>query len=120
MTSPVHDGPPGAGFDPSVVPVRRPTDLQLEEDGQVAVYDPAAGLVVLNESAAAIWSHCDGWTSLGAIVDRLGRTFTTDPDHLRFDVWTTYLRLAELGLVGDARRRTVSSGSARGHLGRSG
>ncbi|MDE3087041.1 MAG: hypothetical protein KGJ77_09780, partial [Acidobacteriota bacterium] len=63
---------------------------------------------------------CDGSASLGGIVARLGRKYGTEPDSLRFDVWATYLHLAGLGLVGDARARPVSSGGARGRLGRPG
>ena len=120
MTPADGGGPTTGALDPDVVPARRPAALQLDEDGQVALYDPAAGLVVLNEGAAALWHRCDGSASLGDIVAQLGRTYATDPAVLRFDVWATYLHLAGLGLVEDARVRTVSSGGAGGRLGRPG
>jgi hypothetical protein len=111
----------GSGdVDLSVVPAHRESDLRLEEDGQLAVYDPEAGLVVLNASAAAIWDLCDGSTSLGAVVEHLRRRFSTIDDELISDVWATYRHLARLGLIEDARRRTVSSDGDRGPLGRLG
>ena len=108
------------GFDARVVPRRPPVDLQLDEDGQLALYHRAAGLVVLNGGAAAIWEQCDGSTSLGAIVERLGAAFSTDRNDLELDVWATYAHLVGLGLLEDAGERPVSSGRARGCLGRSG
>jgi len=100
----IETNPMADAFDPSIVPVRRPTERQLDEDGQLAMYDPAgAGLVVLNESATAIWDLCDGSTNLGAIVECLGHLFAADPNDLQSDVWATYLHLVGLGLVTDAR-----------------
>lgn len=100
MTVASENRPEEGAFDSSIVPVRRPTDLHLDDDGQVAMYDPeGARLVVLNESAAAFWTECDGVHDLGAIVDRLGRRFSAVPGDIVLDVWATFLHLAELGLV---------------------
>lgn len=71
------------------------------------MYDPkGARLVVLNESAAAFWAECDGASDLGAIVERLGQSFSARPGDLVLDVWATYLHLAELGLVEGAKRQS--------------
>ena len=88
-----------ADFDASIVPVRRPADHELASDGQLAMYRAGSGLVVLNETARAIWEHCDGATSLGAVVDRLTARYCAHDEELRHDVWATYLHLAELGLL---------------------
>jgi hypothetical protein len=91
-------------FDASIIPIRHATDLQLDDDGQLAMYDPqGARLVVLNESAAAFWAQCDGARDLGAIVQHLGGMFSVDHRDLVADVWATYLHLVELGLVEEAR-----------------
>ncbi len=104
MAAASRSGPDAGSFDRSIVPLRRHTDLELDDDGRLAMYDPAGGrLVVLNESAAALWTQCDGSRDLGTIVDHLGRMFSAHPEELRRDVWATYLHLVELGLVEDAR-----------------
>lgn len=89
-----------AGFDGSVVPVRKALDVQLTEDEELALYDPSgAGLVVLNASSSAVWQLCDGTATLDEILAALIERYDADPVTLRADVWRTHGKLLELGLL---------------------
>jgi hypothetical protein len=67
-------------------------------------------MLMLNTSAAAVWSRCDGTKSLGDIVDELAGAHGTAADRIVDDVWETVCKLAALGLVADARSEAPPTG----------
>ena len=89
-----------AVFDGSVVPLRRTVQAELPEEQQLALYDPSgAGLVVLNRSSAVVWELCNGTATLDEILATLVARYDAEPETLRADLWQTYTKLVELGLL---------------------
>ena len=93
------------------VPRRRAGATGVELDDNLAVYDQVGEiLILLNPGAAAVWSRCDGATSVAALVADLESTHDNEPDGaIAEDVRRTVRKLADLGLVEDASA-TVPSG----------
>lgn len=68
-------------------PVRAAAVLTAELDGEAVLYHPGTGAaVVLNATAALVWSSLDGASTLDAVASRLARTFSADPDEVRIEV----------------------------------
>jgi Coenzyme PQQ synthesis protein D (PqqD) len=91
--------------EPSVLslPTRRAGAPAVELDDNVAVYDDVGQLLILlNTSAAAVWEHCDGRTSVDDMVRVLALAHGADVDDIAEDVRRTVAKLAELGLVTEA------------------
>jgi hypothetical protein len=95
------------------VPRRRAGASTVELDDNLAVYDDVGQLLILlNTSAAAVWEHCDGATTVDDMVRTLVAVHAADGAHgsdaadiaadIAEDVRQTVAKLAELGLVVDA------------------
>lgn len=84
-------------------PARRAGASTVALDDNVAVYDDVEQLLILlNTSAAAVWEHCDGATTLDDMVAALVALHPDESDHIGEDVRQTVGKLVELGLVVDA------------------
>jgi hypothetical protein len=83
-------------------PARRAGASTVELDDNVAVYDDVRQLLILlNTSAAAVWEHCDGGTTVDDMVRALAAAHPDDEADIGDDVRRTVRKLAELGLVVD-------------------
>jgi acetyl-CoA carboxylase carboxyltransferase component len=90
---------PGA---PSL-PTRRAGAATVALDDNVAVYDDIGQLLILlNTSAAAVWDHCDGATTVDDMVRALAAAHPDDAAEIAEDVRQTVGKLVDLGLVVDA------------------
>jgi len=97
---------PSAGArEGSAVPsVMSYASTMLVEDKTVVYDEDAHTMLVLNSSAGAVWSLCDGWRTVASIVTELAGLHGTDPDQIEDDVWDTVEKLTALGVLSDARR----------------
>jgi hypothetical protein len=92
------DGPRGTSL-----PTRRAAAATVALDDNVAVYDDVGQLLILlNTSAAAVWDHCDGTTTLDDMVRALAAAHPDDAADIGEDVRQTVRKLVDLGLVVDA------------------
>ena len=83
-------------------PTRRAGASTVELDDNVAVYDDVGQLLILlNTSAAAVWEHCDGTTTVDDMVRALAAAHPDDAADIGEDVRQTVRKLVELGLVVD-------------------
>jgi hypothetical protein len=83
-------------------PTRRAGASTVELDDNVAVYDDVGQLLILlNTSAAAVWEHCDGTTTVDDMVRALAAAHPDDAADIGEDVRQTVHKLVELGLVVD-------------------
>lgn len=81
-------------------PVRREGATAVGLDDNVALYDEVGQLLImLNSSAAVIWEHCDGTTTVDDMVRELRAAHPDDADVIGDDVHQTVRKLLELGLV---------------------
>jgi len=88
--------------EPGARPARRAGVAPVPLDDNVALYDDVGQLLILlNESAAAVWEGCDGTTTFGELVAGLAGAHAGDPDDIRQDAWLTVRKLADLGLVAE-------------------
>jgi Coenzyme PQQ synthesis protein D (PqqD) len=84
-------------------PLQRAGASTVALDDNVAVYDDVGQLLVLlNPSAAAVWEHCDGATTVDDMVEELAAAYPDDAADIGQDVRLTVRKLVELGLVVDA------------------
>ena len=84
------------------LPTRRAGASTVELDDNVAVYDDVGQLLILlNTSAAAVWEHCDGTTTVDDMVRALAAAHPDDAADIGEDVRQTVHKLVELGLVVD-------------------
>ena len=84
------------------LPTRRAGASTVELDDNVAVYDDVGQLLILlNTSAAAVWEHCDGATTVDDMVRALAAAHPDDAADIGDDVRQTVRKLVELGLVVD-------------------
>ena len=84
------------------LPARREGASTVELDDNVAVYDDVGQLLILlNTSAAAVWEHCDGTTTVDDMVRALAAAHPDDAADIGEDVRQTVRKLVELGLVVD-------------------
>lgn len=92
------------------VPRQRPGVTGVELDDNLAVYDDVGELLILlNAGAAAVWTRCDGVTTVGALVADLQSLHENEPaGAIEEDVVQTIRKLADLGLVDDASAGSVS------------
>ena len=68
-------------------PKTRPGLVQAHLEGDLAVYDPhAQEMLVLNQSAQAIWSCCDGTGTVAEIVADIVAVYGADPETVRSQV----------------------------------
>jgi hypothetical protein len=73
--------------------------MAREIDGNFTIYDKANdSVMVLNDSASAIWRLCDGRTG-SAIVDELTLRYNADRNEIERDVETVLERLTVSGLI---------------------
>jgi Coenzyme PQQ synthesis protein D (PqqD) len=85
------------------LPTRRAGASTVALDDNVAVYDDVGQLLILlNTSAAAVWDHCDGTTTIDDMVRQLAAAHPADAAEIGEDVRQTVRKLVELGLVVDA------------------
>jgi len=79
--------------------VAAPTALAREIDGNFTIYDKENdSVMVLNDSASAIWRLCDGRTG-SAIAAELASGFAAGPDEIERDVASVLEQLTESGLL---------------------
>lgn len=97
---------PAAGDTAGEAAVRAPvaryrsSAVALEE--HVGLYHEQRGeLVLLNETAAAVWECCDGRTDVATIVAELADRYSAPAQIIGEEVRSTLGKLAELGLVDD-------------------
>lgn len=88
---------------PNSMPAARPDMATVPLEESVALYDDVGhALVMLNASASAVWSACNGKSSFEEIVRDLAAVHDVSPDAIREDVWRTLHELASIGLVADS------------------
>jgi hypothetical protein len=81
-------------------PRRRNGSPAVPLDDNLALYDDVGQLLILlNVTAAAVWTRCDGVATFDQIVAGVASSHAGDIDEITEDVWLTVRRLAELGLV---------------------
>ena len=91
---------PPETLDGSYVPLicRHASSVQVED--KTFVYDERLHtMMVLNPAAAAIWSGCDGETTVEHLAEELSAACHEDLGRVRSDVVATVAKLVELGLV---------------------
>ena len=82
------------------MPVRRAGASAVELDDNLAVYDEVGQLMILlTSSAGAVWTLCDGSTTVAAMVRELAEMYPDEASVIGEDVRGTLRKLAELGLV---------------------
>lgn len=72
-------------------------------DGSVTVATPHGDVVELNQTAAALWSLCDGQTSVQEIVIAATSLFEGPPESIRLDIVTILDELQHMGLLDTGR-----------------
>lgn len=86
--------------DKSLKPRRREGVRSETVEGEVVLYDPANGQAVyLNESAALIWSLCDGAATVGEIIELLERQMGSTEARIAADVEATVDRFLAARLL---------------------
>ena len=81
-------------------PQRRDDASAVELDDNLALYDGVGELLILlNPSAASVWQHCDGATTLDDMVRALVEAHGEDARVIEGDVRQTVRKLADLGLL---------------------
>jgi len=89
-----------AGLVGSSVPVICGHASTVEVEDKTFVYDERLHtMMVLNPAAAAIWSGCDGETTVEHLAEELSAACHEDLGRVRSDVVATVAKLVELGLV---------------------
>ena len=87
---------------PAMIPRRRTDLIAREVDGEALILDRAAGKVhQLNATAAFIWDHCDGASSMEEMVSWLASAYGVDSDVARRDAAKTVDALEKLGLLAE-------------------
>ena len=85
-------------------PHARRSGLRVRDDGDVVVvYDVERSVTHrLSRATAAVWSRCDGRTSVTSIARTLANVLHVPSDELL--VWLALQRLAEAGLLDDGHQ----------------
>jgi hypothetical protein len=87
--------------DPDLRPKRRDGVRSETVEGEIVLYDPTQGQAVyLNETAALIWTLCDGNSSVREMTALLQREMGDTAASIATDVDTTIDRFLEANLVG--------------------
>ncbi|MBT8484914.1 MAG: PqqD family protein [Phycisphaerales bacterium] len=90
-----------------VVPPRRDDLMEETLDGELIFSDPNDGSVFhLNDTAIAVWRHCDGRTNTHAIAAAFTQRWEVTPDVALDDVEQVVTLLAESGLLQTKGRRS--------------
>jgi PqqD family protein of HPr-rel-A system len=83
--------------------IRRSDLLTTTVDGEVVIFDQAAGVVhQLNRTASHIWSLCDGEPDIDDISARLAASFDDVPAAVTQDIVKTLADFERLGLLVDS------------------
>ena len=92
------------------LPRARQKGLVIEElPGELLVYDLERHKAhCLNETAAMVWRHCNGKTSIARIAERLQHQLKTPVDHQV--VWLAIEQLEAARLLGDGTGRPKQNG----------
>jgi hypothetical protein len=103
-----------AGGSEARCPARAPGTQLQRERGRAIVRDAqGAAILVLNDTAAALWELCDGSTSMAEMVLAICDVSSLPPARARADVETTLTHFEEAGLiVVGARMPAPASASA--------
>jgi hypothetical protein len=73
--------------DERAVPRCPPTVASAELDGELVLYDEdRRRLIVLNETAALVWSSCDGTRTVGEMIDEIAAAYTMERENVAEDV----------------------------------
>ena len=82
------------------VPRARPSVAHEDLDGELVLYDSEARrLLVLNESASAIWKGCDGSQTVAELVEKLAGALGWQSGQVGDDVKGFLGELRAAGLV---------------------
>src|SRR4051794_34778602 len=90
-----------------ISPQARQTGLLIHQLGdEVVVYDEEQHRIhALNPTAALVWNHCDGKTSVSDITAQIAQKSNTPGDE--YPVWLALAQLQRAGLLLDVLPRTV-------------
>jgi hypothetical protein len=90
------------------LPVARKNDIVVQElSGETLVYDLRQHKAhCLNQTAAIVWSHCDGETDVASIASTLSNEL-----HRAIDEDVVWLALKQLQKVGLLEREAVAAGA---------
>jgi Coenzyme PQQ synthesis protein D (PqqD) len=104
-----------AGGLPGPCPAWAPGAHLRREDGRPIVRDAhGAAVLVLNDTAAALWELCDGSTSMEEMVMAICDLSSISPTRARADVEATLARFQQGGvLASTARSSTPADGTTR-------
>ncbi len=99
---------------PTSRPRRRDGAPAVPLDDNLALYDNGGQLLILlNVSAAAVWTRCNGDTTFDEIVGDLAQSHEGDLSQIADDAWHTVRKLSELGLLEEATQEEAErAGSA--------
>lgn len=80
---------------------RRTREVRLERraDDNLLVDGSGDTLLLLNDTALALWELCDGTNTVDEMVAAVVQLFQADPREVRQDVVRTIDRLREVGAV---------------------
>jgi PqqD family protein of HPr-rel-A system len=85
---------------PIAAPPRHSQVVKDELDGEAVLFDLRTGDTHrLNATALAVWSRCDGRTTMREIAAQLADRYEVDPEVALDDVEQLVTRLAESGLL---------------------
>ncbi len=100
---------------------RKENVIARELGDEVLIYDRSRDKTLcLNRTAALVWKHCDGRTSIEQITDRLGKEINGEFD-MRIDerlVWYAISQLRREQLLEDQVEIPRKLASMKGHLNR--
>jgi hypothetical protein len=82
-------------------PGRQGSDVTVVDvDGRLSLFVPSSDqIVLLNESASAVWGLCDGRHTEDAIVSTLAQRFGKAADEIRDEVRPALARLTDVGAL---------------------
>ena len=87
-------------IDGTFVPACRAEVAGIDIAGETVLYDEESGaLHLLNPTAAAVWSRCDGTAAIDTVVDEISRAYSVEPVAIRADVIGLVRNFAEQGLL---------------------
>jgi aspartate-semialdehyde dehydrogenase len=99
-TSVVTGSGTASPLDDASVPVICSHASSVQVEDRNFVYDERQHtIMVLNPTAAAIWSLCDGTRKIAELAEDLAGAFEMDIGRVRSDLVATVAKLVELGLM---------------------
>jgi hypothetical protein len=106
---------PSASITAAFTPSARPDVAHVEVDGEVVLYDDAAGVMHrLNPTASVLYACMDGTGTLAEIAGDLARAYGADTDVVLADVVAVTRDLGDKGLLLGIRRDPDDPGAESG------